>query len=113
MTTYEYYDRSTSLTFPDGTSMTAAEMAESDFYRLLGTVDCAICRYPSGAVYFFQLLDELKMQYGVDEADPADAVAAINEKAAEMEEHAAQEAASLADVQAQLDALAGVSGQSV
>lgn len=109
MKQYKYYDRTYSLTFPSGRTLSPQELADSEIYSALGTIDCAIVVLSDGVTYEYKRLGELKEAYGVSNEDPESAVSEVNEKIRKAEEEAAARHSSVQSIQAQLDALAGIS----
>lgn len=79
MDKYTFYDRSYPLTFPSGRTYTPEELAESDVYSALGTLDCAIVTLSDGVTYSYQNLGILKSRYKVEDDDPYAAVEKIND----------------------------------
>lgn len=107
------YDKQSNITMPDGTVWTPEQLQSSKFYRPLIARDCVITTTSDGVLRSFQPLADLKDAYGVTTEDPAQALAEIQQKRAEAEQQAQEEASTISDLQAQMDALAGYSGQSV
>lgn len=106
------YDKQSSLVLPNGSTWTVEDFAASEFYRPLATIDCVIT-VDGGVLTSFIPLSSMKAQWDVTTEDPEQALAECLEKQKEQEEAAKQEAATISDIQAQMDALAGYSGQGV
>ena len=102
------YDKQSNLAMPDGTVWTPEQLQASKFYRPLIARDCVITTTSDGILRSFQPLADLKDAYGVTAEDPEQALSEIQQKRAEAEQQAQQEAATLSDIQAQMDALCGI-----
>lgn len=104
------YDKKSNITMPDGSVWTPDKLKESNFYRALVARDCVITTTSDGVMTSFQPLADLKDIYGVTTEDPEQALSEIQQKRAEAEQQAQEEAATVADLQAQMNALSGYSG---
>lgn len=101
------YDRKSSLTWPDGTTMTPEELEASPIYNVLFKFDHVLENDEDGVTYSYSRLAYLKDSYGVVEDDPEKALALVEQAMAEAAKEAEASQITLADIQAQLDALTG------
>ncbi|HIW77042.1 MULTISPECIES: hypothetical protein [Gordonibacter] len=113
---YEFYKGQTVKTVI-GKTLTAEELRERPFFAPLFEDECVIVLNSDGRMTSFKTLSEAKADLGipVDDGTTGDdaarllneAQAEVDRKAAEAEAQAKEEQATLADIQAQLDALTG------
>lgn len=103
----QIYDKKSSLVLPNGETWTVEDFAKSSFYKPLATVDCVV-DVDGGVLTSFSTLAGMKAQWGVTTEDPEQALAEIQQKRAEAEQQAQEEAATVADLQAQMNALCGI-----
>lgn len=97
------YDKKSSITWPDGSTMTAEELKEHPRYRILFDYDHILETDGDGITFSYARLAYLKDSYGVTEADPEKALALIQQAQAEAEAQAQAEQITLEGVQAQND----------
>ena len=102
---YQIYDASKTYVLPNGKEADADYLAKD--FPLIRTVPYAM-RGENGTITELTMLSVLKGQHGVTDSDPQDAIDAVN--AAIDAEYQAQLNAvtNSKDIQAQLDALAGI-----
>lgn len=104
------YDKKSPITWPDGTTMEAAELMEHPVYKVLFQFDHILSYDEDDVVYAFSRLSYFKDDYGITEEDPEKALALIQERQAADAERDKVEAKNLlelmsenADLQTQVE----------
>ena len=101
------YDKSSSIRFPSR-DMSVDDLKSSSVYSILFRTDCVLTEVDGGIVTNIQPLYQMKEAYGVTAEDPDQALEECIQKQKEREEAAKQQAVTLTDIQAQMDALCGI-----
>lgn len=98
------YDRKSSLTWPNGKTMTADELKEHSVYKVLFQFDHVLSVNGDGVTYAYSRLAYLKDSFGITEEDPEKAFALVQEAQQAAKEAAAEESEKKASLLEQLQA---------
>lgn len=101
---YKIYDKTSSLTFPNGRTATADELKEEKPYTALFASPCVIGT-EDGITYTMQPLADMKMSYGITTEDTEQALTECIAEMERREEQAKQDAVTMDELKAQNDEL--------
>ena len=105
------HNTSDNITLPSGVEMTPEEIAEDAFFKPLATDDCIVDIDDKGIIHWFEPVESLKADYGITGIDEPNAVLVeVNRIRDEVSSKVNFENATVADLQAQMNALSGYTG---
>lgn len=103
---YQVYAKQ-DVILPSGRKMTFDEIKKSEAYQMLANVPCMVDIDEDGILYTMTPVSNVKHSNNIEAETPEEVVSKYVEMLEERRSQAQKEAASIEDIQAQLDALTG------